>query len=75
MQASQATTESKTFIREMDDFLKDLEAWKKTRTVLQDSAESCEAVEEEKKELKYSKNEDKLKEIEEEFMRKADERE
>ena len=59
----------------MDDFLKDLEAWKKTRTVLQDSAESGEAVEEETKELKYSKNEDKLKEIEEEFMRKADERE
>ena len=34
MQASQVTTESKSFIQEMDDFLKDLETWKKTRTVL-----------------------------------------
>ena len=38
MQASQATAESRTFIQEMDDFLKDLEAWKKTRTLMQDSA-------------------------------------
>ena len=76
MQASQVTTESKSFIREMDDFLKDLETWKKTRTVLQDSAESAQAEEEETKSMQVSEiDEDRLRAMEEEFMRKADERE
>ena len=74
MQASKATTESKSFIREMDDFLKDLESWKKTRTVLQDSADVTNTTDT-KNEEEYTQNEDKLREIEQEFLRKADERE
>ena len=31
MQATTATMESKSFIREMDDFLQDLESWKTKR--------------------------------------------
>lgn len=31
MMAAQVTAESKSFIQEMDEFLKDLEQWKKTR--------------------------------------------
>ena len=71
IQASQVTADSKTFIQEMDDFLKDLEAWKKTRTVMQDSANPAS-----EQELTNEKDEhDRLREIEEEFMKKADERE
>ena len=31
VKATQETTQSKNFIQEMDEFLKDLESWKKTR--------------------------------------------
>ena len=73
MQASQVTAESRTFIQEMDDFLKDLEAWKKTRTVMQDSANPAAANEEVT--VNDPSSQDKLRTIEEEFLRKADERE
>ena len=66
MQASQVTADSKTFIQEMDDFLKDLEAWKKTRTVMQDSANPAS-----EQELQNENDEhDRLREIEEEFMKR-----
>lgn len=70
MQASQVTADSKTFIQEMDDFLKDLEAWKKTRTVMQDSANPAS-----EQTMERIDEHDRLREIEEEFLKKADERE
>lgn len=35
IKASEATQESKSFIREMDDFLKDLQTWKTKRQVVE----------------------------------------
>ena len=72
MQASQVTADSRTFIQEMDDFLKDLEAWKKTRTVMQDSANPAS---EQEVTNENGDEHDRLREIEEEFLKKADERE
>ena len=70
MQATEATIESKSFIQEMDSFLKDLESWKSKRAVKQDAELS--------EEVKVPVEEDEidtLKRIEEQFMQKANDRE
>ena len=69
VKATQETTQSKNFIQEMDEFLKDLESWKKTR--------DFNVTEEESKQLELEDDgsDARLAQLEEEFMRKANERE
>ena len=70
VKASTATAESKSFIREMDDFLKDLQSWKTKRDV-QHADPSIP-----QEESKAAQDEDNrfLLKLEDEFMKKADER-
>ena len=70
VKASTATAESKSFIREMDDFLKDLQSWKNKR----DEQHADPSIPQE--ESKAAQDEDNrfLLKLEDEFMKKADER-
>ena len=69
VKATQETTESKNFIQEMDEFLKDLESWKKTRdfNVTEEESKTLELVDD--------GSDARLAKLEEEFMKKANERE
>lgn len=73
MQATTATMESKSFIREMDDFLKDLESWKTKRAEFLEN--SSQAPHENTQAAAVEYHGAGLAKLEEDFMEKANVRE